>query len=272
MKKYETLLFNKLNHAEQDEPLKHVRSALGSLGYAKGNPLSKTEISIQVTLRFFDVSILGAGIEIPPAALPVALQTSLPCFLFSLTDYYGSFIASRLINILPNPWGVGVGGVNGIVGFGVNPWVSPLGVQPALLGDLQLIYFFNVFPVSVIAVISVHCNNVSYGTFLNSFVSDLITISVLRMIVPPANILQFTYPIHVSTQSLFGKVVTDNIDPRMYITPKDFQAQIADIPFNLPIDKTLMVGFNIDIFCQMISFVLFVEKIEPLIYKRNRHA
>ena len=119
-----------------------------------------------------------------------------------------------------------------------------------------------------LAWVIVHCNNVAYGTFLNSFVSDLITIDTIRYIVPIANVAQFINPITFATQSLFGKVYSDNIDPRLYITSRDFQQQISDLPINLPIDKSLMMATQIDVFCQQLSFVLFVKKVEPLTHKK----
>ena len=73
------------------------------------------------------------------------------------------------------------------------------------------------------AEVIIHCENVAYATFLNSFVSDLITINTLRYIVPIANINQFINPVVFGYQTLFGKLYTDNIDPRNFITSTDFQ-------------------------------------------------
>ena len=116
--------------------------------------------------------------------------------------------------------------------------------------------------------IIIHCNNVAYGTFLNSFVSDLITINNIRYNVPIANINQFINPIHFAVQSLFGKLYTDTIDPRMYKTPADFQNQIADIPLNFPIDKNFIMGSYIDFDVEHLSFIFMVEKVEPLTHKQ----
>jgi hypothetical protein len=117
------------------------------------------------------------------------------------------------------------------------------------------------------AEIIVHCNNVAFGTFLNSFVSDLITINTLRYIVPIANIDQLINPLKFGYQTLFGKTFTDDIDPRQFITSRDFQQQISDIPINLPIDKQVMLGTHIDYNCPKFDMILFVEKVEPLTHK-----
>ena len=116
-------------------------------------------------------------------------------------------------------------------------------------------------------MIRIRCQNVAYGTFLNSFVSDLITIDTIRYIVPIANVNQFINPLIFGMQTLFGKLSSDSIDPRNYITSKDFQQQIADIPVNLPIDKNILLAFQLDVFCQHLSMILFVQKIEALTHK-----
>lgn len=265
MKKYERTLLNNLQgDTIRDEPLKNVRHAIGSIAYAKGNPLTKTEISLQITSHFFD----ALGNPVLPVALPVGLQTSLPVIIFSLTDFYGGFLRSRNINPITPPW-VLLPNLCGIVNFTFFPvaaWIQAISES----GDLVLTYIDVPGMPNVYCLIVIHCNNVAYGTFLNSFVSDLITISVMRYIVPILNINQFINPLIFGTQSLFGKLAVDSVDPRMYITSRDFQQQISDIPVNLPIDKNLMIGLQLDIFCQQISFVLFVEKIEPLTHKRFR--
>lgn len=267
IKRAEQLLYSKLQTSKYDEPLKNVKNALGSMRFAKGNPLTKTEISIQVQSFFVD-NVLN---PILPAALPVNLQTSLPVYLFGLTDYYAGYLKSTIINPISQGWrfnsALALPSV-GIWGHTLNITIAPLVFDIQLTnGDLVLLFTDQPLVWNFAAMIRIHCNNVAYGTFLNSFVSDLITISVLRSIIPGININQFVNPFIISIQSLFGKVASDSIDPRQYILSKDFQQQIVDIPINLPIDKNLILSYQLDIFCQQMSFVLFVQKIEPLTHK-----
>lgn len=265
MKRYEKLLLDNLQTTDPlDEPLKNVKHAIGSIAYAKGNPLTKTEISIQITMQFSNTL---AGVILPAALFP-ANQTRVPIYLFSLTDFYGGFSKSIIVNpVIPN-WVLNLG-ASGIIGYQALAWLAPAGLIPAVPGDLVLNYFAPAAGGSNDnAWVTIHCNNVAYGTFLNSFVSDLITISILRYIVPIANINQFQNPLFIGYQTLFGKLSVDSIDPRMYITSRDFQQQIADIPINLPIDKNFLMNFQLDVFCQQASFVLFVQKVEPLTHKK----
>jgi hypothetical protein len=257
---------------------------MGEIAYSAGNPLTKTEINLQISIRYFDDF---TSAPLLPAALPAALQTKIPVFLFGLTDYYGGYTKSRTFaqisnnNLIPNIWSLqGTStraGVNqlGVSIFGLNgndAIIQQFGVFIAgtyVPGDLIFLFFGNGGVSGVWAIMIVHCNNVAYGTFLNSFVSDLITINTIRYIVPIANINQFVHPLRFGYQTLFGKTEFDSIDPRMYITSTDFQQQIADIPIRLPIDKAVMLLTDIDVACQNISMVLFVEKVEPLTHKKN---
>jgi hypothetical protein len=53
----------------------------------------------------------------------------------------------------------------------------------------------------------------------------------------------------------------------MFITPSDFQQQIADITLNLPIDKNIGLIIPFDFDCTVFNLILFVDKIEPLTHK-----
>jgi len=256
MRDYEKRLLDHLqNDNPPDVPLAEVRQAMGHIGQTVGNPLSKTEIALTIT-SIFTSTAGGPAVVIAPAGLPVNLQSSLPVIIFGLTDWHGGFLASFRNCPIGGGWVRQTG--FGIQGFNIN---NPF----AATGDMIFTYDD---ALTTQANIIIHCNNVSYGTFLNSFVSDLITISHIRYFVP--NINQFVNPIIFAYQTLFGKVSTDSIDPRLYVLGKDPQQQICNIPINLSIDKNLMVSLQMSVFCQAINWVLFVEKVEPLTHKKTR--
>ena len=270
IKHYEQRLLNHLRSEHKPEGiLSDVRASMGELAYVKGNPLTKTEIMLKIDVFYYGGAPAGF---ILPLALPAVLQISLPCYLLGLTDSYGGYLKSTIINPIRNPWMLATMGVGisflGIWNYNINtpPLVAlfPLFIS----GDLVLIFYSAVGGVNYFGIVRVRCSNVAYGTFLHSFVSDLITISTLRYSVPIANINQFVNPLIFGYQTLFGKITTNTVDPRMYITPKDFQQQVCDIPIHLPIDKALMLGFQIEFNCVNSTMILFVEKVEPLTYKR----
>jgi hypothetical protein len=267
MKASERDLLTKLRTLKVHDPVENVRNSLGAVKHVVGNPMMKAEIQISITSHFFNLG--GVPIEILPAALPAALQTSLPIFLLGLTDFYSGYLRFR--NILPiiGTWFYAfVPGVNDIGIWGYNKIGGIIPVP--ILGDMILSFQAVVAGVIYEADIIIHCNNVAYGTFLNSFVSDLITINRLRYMVPIANINQFINPLIFANQTLFGKTDSDSIDPRLYIVPTQFQQQIADIPLNLPITKSVMLGFQLDVFCQQVNLVMFVNKVEPLTHRQTK--
>lgn len=283
MNNYEKRLLSHLqedNSQSKNDPLADVKNAMGEIAFSAGNPLTKTEITLQITLTYWDTA---TGLQVLPGALPVNLQTKLPVFLFGLTDFYGGFAKNKLISgintLIGNPnWtmfnsfttALGTQQMAGIIGNSSTDAVIRQFVPAGMTydsGDLVLLFYGGA--AAILAVLKVHCNNVSYGTFLNSFVSDLITINSMRLIVPIANINQFLNPLIFGYQTLFGKTFSDNVDPRQYITSTDFQQQICDIPIQLPIDKAALLQFDIIYTCQSMSIVLFVEKVEPLTHKSN---
>jgi hypothetical protein len=268
MKPHEEKLLNRIKQGTPDpstEILGNVKQALGDVAYVKGNPLTKTEITLNVKLIF-----LQDGFLIQPAAIDPALQTTVPVFLLGLTDFYGGYLNEEKL-IKPNsPWAMNPQGA-GIYRYNAYfpPNIGILLANGLVAGDMLLEFYANALGGHNYNVyVLIHCSNVAYGTFLNSFVSDLITIDTIRYIVPIANVNQFMNPIIFGYQSLFGKLSTDNVDPRMYITSKDFQQQIADIPINLPIDKAVFTGFQMNYDCPQISWILFVKKVEKLTHKK----
>jgi hypothetical protein len=88
----------------------------------------------------------------------------------------------------------------------------------------------------------IHCNNVPYLSLLAALNSDLVTLNMIRYVVPAAAVAQLGQQIAFIKTSLFGKTAIDTLDPQTFITPGTFQPQIADIPITLPIDKNLIIA------------------------------
>ena len=266
MKEYQRRLLNHLqsdNSVSNKDPLQDVKNAMGEIAFVSGNPLTKTEITLNITVTYLDLTIPAV---IPPSALPANLQTKLPLYVFGLTDYYAGYPKMRNVVAPFSPWIIANPIANEPIGiFGFNVFYS---TNPNIqIGDLVMWYEGTLH--GIYAEVDIHCDNVAYGTFLNSFVSDLITIDTIRYIVPIANINQFINPLKFGYQNLFGKLFVDSVDPRMYITSADFQQQIADIPISLPIDKAVLLGSYLEFDCQNVSMILFVKKVEALTHKQN---
>jgi hypothetical protein len=95
------------------------------------------------------------------------------------------------------------------------------------------------------AEILVRCTNVPYTSFLAALASDLVTINMIRYVVPVAAVAQFTRQLTLVKSSLFGKSSQDTLDPQAFITPSTFQPQICDIPLTLPVDKNIAIATTI---------------------------
>ena len=260
MKKAEKQLYKAFREKNNDhEPLENIRKATGELRHFPGNPKFKAEISITVHTEFWQAIAPNPGVQIAPAALPANLQTQLPVYLFGLTDFFGGFL--KFNGLFPvGQWNIiDIAIVNQPI---IANWAGFIAAPNLQIGDLVII-LNDEQPVGTLyhCFISVHCNNVAYGTFLHSFVSDIITLNMLRYSVPAANINQLINPLVFGYQTLFGKFKTDTIDPRGYITGETFQQQIADIPVHLPVDKNLMLGTFLEFDCQLLNFIMTVQKV-----------
>ncbi len=260
LNKRDKFLLKELKEPSEDtELLSDVKKSIDPVGKLRGKPGFKAEILISVRLYF-----ANAGGVIVPGALPAQLQIPIPLYLFGLTDFYGGYARSQVVLPIANPnW---ILWINEII---TNPGAFP---RPAFIpflqtGDMVMYYQINILGVFWWALLVVRCNNVAYGTFLHSFSDDLIVLNLIRYSVPLLNLNQLDNTLNFATQSLFGKYVSDTIDPKMYITNQTFNQNIADIPVSLPIDKTLIMGTYINFDCPEVTFLLTIQKIKSLRFK-----
>jgi hypothetical protein len=270
MSRYERDLLNELNDTKdlktEGNPLQNIFDAMGSVRQIVGNPLFKAEITLHVSLRYWDFI---AMVPIAPAALPAYLQNFMPVYLFGLTDLHGGYLRSTTLNPLGANWAWNAVANDpnvGIFNYTYNPgvmmavWMNP----PLIDGDLVYSVLDVTGGTNSLCRVVVHCNNIAYGTFLNSLSSDLIVVKQMRLFVPVANANQFQNPLTFGYQTLFGKLKTDSVDPYMYQLPTDFQNQIADIPISYPVDKNLILTYRQNFDCLDMDIVLYVEKVQPL--------
>ena len=259
MNKSEKLLLKEMKEPSREtELLSSIKKSVDPLGQLHGDFKFKAEISLNISVAYQQA---GVGI-IAPAALPGILQTRIPLYLLGLTDFLGSFAKSQIIIhpiapwilnqffIVPVPWGMGL--------FAIYPNIHS--------GDLYIDYEANVGGVIYHCHVFVNCENVSYGTFLNSFVSDLIILNQIQYSVPVIQNYQLINPLIFSYQSLFGKLASESLDPRMYVTNQTFNQYIANIPITLAIDKSLMLNTYITFDVQNLNFLLTVQKVKPLTF------
>jgi hypothetical protein len=224
-----------------------------------GNPAFKAEITLQVFVRYYSQAVVGTPVVAVPAA---GQQTNLPLYLFGNIDKASNYSRGR--QLVPGGGGwlyadmaiIDVG--SGVVGYQPLPHAAAsvenisgtIFNNLALNGDLLFIvpmagYVAGAAGTTHVAEILVRCPNVPYTSLLAALGSDLITLNMIRYVVPAAAVAQLGQQITLIKSSLFGKTSTDTLDPQTFITPGTFQPQIADIPITLPIDKNFIAATQI---------------------------
>jgi len=224
-----------------------------------GNPAFKAEVSLIVQVRYYSQAVVGTPVVAVPAA---GQQNNLPLYIFGKTDWDSNFAKAR--QLVPGGAGwnyVDMGIIpvgNGIVAFDPLPHAAAsvkyvsgsIFNNVTLPGDLLFLIPMTGFVAGAaatthVAEILIRCPNVPYLSLLSALGSDLVTLNMIRYVVPAAAVAQLSQQITLIKTSLFGKTSTDTLDPQTFITPGTFQPQIADIPITLPIDKNLIAATQI---------------------------
>jgi hypothetical protein len=235
------------------------RSTVGEIAQVVGNPSFKAEITLQVFVRYYSQAVVGTPVVAVPAA---GQQTNLPMYLFGNSDYESDYARSRQLVPGGGGWNyadmavIAVG--DGRCGYFPLPHAAAsvenisgtIFNNLAQNGDLLFLipmagYVAGAAATTHCAEILVRCPNVPYTTFLSSLSSDLITLNMIRYVVPAAAVAQLGQQITFIKQSLFGKTSTDTLDPQTFVTPGTFQPQIADIPITVPVDKNFVAASQI---------------------------
>jgi hypothetical protein len=244
-----------------EEFLGNIKQSLGALRHVAGNPLTKNEIAVSIDIRYADTNL---HVLLPPAALPAGcLNSTLPAYMFGLSDMYGNYTKTRSIVKLDTVnWNFASSGFWNYNFTGAVDAVIQLNLD-LRDGDYLLVYT-SAAVATVQAVIRIRCQNIAYATLVHSLMSDIIFLNTIRYVVRIADILQFTHPLFISHLSTFGNLSIDSLDPRMYVTNIMPQQQIADIPVSIPIDKSIAISLQINPTCQRLDFLMFVNKVEVL--------
>jgi hypothetical protein len=219
-----------------------------------GNPAFKAEVSFQVTTRYYSQAVVGTPAAVVP---PAGQQNPLPLYLFGANDSKANYARAR--QQVPGGAGFNYADMkiikvgSGEVSYEPLPHAAAsvayisgtIFNNIALPGDLLFLIPMTGFvagaaATTVTAEILVRCPNVPYVGLLSALDSDLVSLNMIRYVVPAAAVAQLAQQITFIRGSLFGKISTDTLDPQTFITPGTFQPQIADIPIDLPIDKNLI--------------------------------
>jgi hypothetical protein len=257
-------LYRQLSGADSLETLPggQVSTSSGvkaSISQIVGNPAFKAEITLQVFVRYYSQAAVGT----PVAAVPGAgQQTNLPVYFFGNIDLGANYARAR--QLVPGGAGwtyadtavIRVG--DGRTGYFPLPHAAAsveyisgsIFFNLAQNGDLLFLipmagFIAGAAGTTVTAEILIRCPNVPYTSLLSALNSDLITLNMIRYVVPAAAVAQLGQQVTLIKSSLFGKAATDTIDPQTFITPGTFQPQIADIPITVDIDKNFVAATEV---------------------------
>ena len=258
-------LFNRMNQKSNSMELLpggqvSQSSGIGAtINQIVGNPAFKAEVSFQVTVRYYSQAVVGTPAAVVP---PAGQQNPLPLYLFGNIDNAAQYARAR--QLVAGGAGFNYADMSivkcgsGIVSYQPLPHAAAsveyisgtIFNNIAVAGDILFLIPMTGFvagaaATTVTAEILIHCPNVPYLSLLGALSSDLVTLNMIRYVVPAAAVAQLAQQITFIKGSLFGKVSTDTLDPQTFITPGTFQPQIADIPITLPIDKNLIVATQV---------------------------
>lgn len=227
-----------------------------SINQIVGNPAFKAEITLQFQTRYYSQAVVGTPVVSVAGDL---VQNPLPIYVFGHIDFNSNY--SRARQLVPGGAGwtyadsayMRVG--DGRCGYFPLPHAAAsveyvsgtIFNNLALNGDLlQIIpeagFVAGAAGTTNAAETIVRCANVPYCSLLSALGSDLVTLNMIRYVVPAAALAQLAQQMTLIKGSLFGKTSQDTLDPQTFITPGTFQNMIADIPIDLPIDKNLIVA------------------------------
>ena len=222
-----------------------------------GNPNFKAQFDLDMALLYF-TEAAGVYTSILPAALNATLQTRLAAFIFANTDFASGF-ATLKRNLPLSVWQYGrplIVGKDQLVVNGVD--LDATATAGLVDGDLIIPAFATVAATNYVGLVRIRCNQVEYGTLLESIGSDTFRTNMIRYIVDTTLTKQFANPIEIYTISLFGKFSNDSVNPNSFKLPEQFQNGIIDVPLKKGFTKHQGLGTYIDYDVTAFSWQIFV--------------
>lgn len=228
-----------------------------------GNPNFRAQFDLDVNTSYF-TELAGAYTSILPAGLDAVLQTRVAVFIFGNTDFASGFAVLKR-NFVLNTWIYGrplVVGKDQLVVNGLT--LDAVATAGLVDGDLVLPVFATVAAVNYVGLVRLRCNQVEYGTLLESIGSDTFRTNMIRYITDTTFVKQFANPIEIFTISLFGKFSNDSTNPNSFKLPEQFQNGIIDLPLKKVFTKHQALGTFIDFDVTSFSWQIFVPQFNRL--------
>ena len=237
-----------MNYADEQmarAPIMSTRGTPTDLRNEPGNPLFTAQYDLSFFTRYFTLTG-GAYTELtdPATELNASLRNNLPFFVFGTNDFAAGFAFLQSQYPINSNWTYGVP-------FIWTGQATELALDAVVFNSLQkgdlVIPFTSPLPgagTTTLGLNIVRCNNVAYGTLLDSANSDRYILNGIRYVIDDTSQLaQFQNQIGLFDLSLFGKFDSDRVSPNSFKKPEQFQNGIIDIPIEYGIDKHKAMAF-----------------------------
>lgn len=238
------------NHADAPAGVLPVASNNGLVTLHGGplNPHFIAQIQMNLLKDYYSVAA-GVYTAILPAAVPAALQTSLPVFIFGNIDLAGGFakIASQ--------YQLGGWTMNRPIVYmrdyaadNFSAWTATV-TNNLRSGDLIVPFTATSGGTNYVCTVIVRTTDVAYGSLLAALNSNKFSTNLIRYSVTAGQETQFANGITIADLSMFGKFVSDPINPEAFISPLQDQDNRLDMDADMEITKgkTLSLFANYDI-------------------------
>jgi hypothetical protein len=240
-----------------------------------GNPQFTAQFDMSLKLLYFTENGAGVYTLKTPAQLAAAqaqLATKLPAFLFGHSDYAGGFARLKAAFPVAGGWLYGIPFVYGTGDTrpGCIYSVFDASVTAQLVqGDLVQPFTATLGGVNYVALSVIRCNQVAYGTLLDSLGSDMFQMNMIRYILSDTSnvgLAQYANNISVFKQSLFGKFDSDFVSPNSFKLPEQQQDGVIDIPLVKGIDKQIALATLQNYDVPNVQWSIFVAMVNKLGY------
>lgn len=212
------------------------------------NPNFIAQIQMNLLKQYYSVAA-GVYTAILPAAVPAALQTGLPVFLFGNIDFASGFgkIASQYQY---GGWTMNrpVVYMKDYAADNFSPWTATV-TNNLKSGDLIVPFTGASGGTNYVALTIVRTTDVNYASLLEALNSNRFRTNLIRYSVTAGQETQFANGITIADLSMFGKFISDPINPEAFISPLQDQDNRLDMDADMDINKgkTLSLIANYDV-------------------------
>lgn len=205
-----------------------------------GNPVFDAQFDVSVSIRYF-TEAAGVYTAVAAGAIVAALRTKLAAFIFGHTDQASGYAKIQGQYPVTGGWLYGDLFVYGR-DLARSNFSNLDATAKAVLqkGDVVMpFYATTAGPVNTVGLVIIRSSSVPFADLINALSSDIFYTNMIRYTIADALVAQFNNAIGVYNLSLFGKFLSDSINPNAFKNPEQNQVGIIDMATVQGIDKNI---------------------------------